>query len=232
MDVIQTFFEQYLTPFAGNPHLGLFLVVWFSAIFPLALPEEAFTLLGGACVAHGLLEPLPTALAILGGIIATNDTQYWMGRGVLGLLRTTRLGQRMIRSHSFQRSQDLMHRKGLWAIVGCRFFFGTRAPTYMAAGFLHFPFLKFWLVDTSVVLLHGIPFLLVGYFFAGGIARILNAMEQLGYWSLALLVAFLLLCLLISHLIGRRRRGTAPAAVEATPAANAPAGQGLPPPAV
>jgi membrane protein DedA with SNARE-associated domain len=232
VDVIQTFFEQYLTPFAGNPHLGLFLVVWFSAVFPLALPEEAFTLLGGACIAHGLLEPIPTALAILGGIIATNDTQYWMGRGVLGLLQTTRLGQRMIRSRSFQRSQDLMHRKGLWAIVGCRFFFGTRAPTYIAAGFLRFPFLKFWLVDTSVVLLHGVPFLLAGYFFSGGIARILSAMEQLGYWSLALLVAFLLLCLLGRHLLGRRRRDPAPAPAAPPPANESPASDGVPPAAV
>lgn len=205
MDYLQYFVEHFLTPFAGNPHLGLFLVVWFSAIFPLALPEEAFTLLGGACVAKGILQPIPAGLAILGGIIITNDTQYWMGRGVLKLLSGTRIGKRFICSRTFQHSEDVMHRRGLWAIVGCRFFFGTRAPTYVAAGFLRFPFLKFWAVDSSVVMLHGIPFILVGFFFADGIDRIISAMAQLGYWSLALLVAFIVTVVGIRYLLGRRR---------------------------
>ena len=209
MDVLQSFVDHFLTPFAGNPHLGLFLVVWFSAIFPLALPEEAFTLLGGACVAHGILQPIPAAAAILGGIILTNDTQYWMGRGVLKLLSGTRLGKRILASPGFRRSEDLMHRRGLWAIVGCRFFFGTRAPTYVAAGFLRFPFLKFWAVDSSVVLLHGIPFLVAGYFFSDGIGEIISAMEQLGYWSLALLVGLIGLIYGTRWWLAKRRAGKA-----------------------
>jgi membrane protein DedA with SNARE-associated domain len=224
LDVIQAFVDQYLTPFAGNPHLGLFLIVWFSAIFPLALPEEAFTLLGGACVAKGILEPLPAALAILGGIIATNDTQYWMGRGVLKLLSGTRIGKRFICSRGFVRSEEVMQRRGLWAIVGCRFFFGTRAPTYVAAGFLRFPFLKFWAVDSLVVLLHGIPFLLVGYFFADGIGRVIHGIEELGIWSLVLLVVFIGSVWLIRHLIARRRTSRQVCLTPGAAAPPAPAG--------
>jgi membrane protein DedA with SNARE-associated domain len=205
VDVLQYFVDHVLTPFAGNPHLGLFLVVWFSAIFPLAPPEEAFTLVGGYYIAKGILQPIPTAAAILAGIILTNDTQYWMGRGVLKLLSGTKLGHRIICSRSFQRSEEVMHKKGLWAIVGCRFFFGTRAPTYVAAGFLRFPFWRFFIVDSSVVLLHGIPFMVVGYLFADGIKKVVDSIEQLGIWSLVLLVAFVASVILIRYWLGKRR---------------------------
>lgn len=207
MELLQIFVEQYLQPFAGNPHLGLFLVVWFSAIFPLALPEEAFTLLGGAAVASGILESSPTAMAILGGIIATNITQYWMGRGGLKLIQNTRLGKRITQSKSFLRSRQAMIEKGIWAIVTCRFFFGARAPTYMATGFFRYHFWKFTLVDSSVVLLHGIPFLLIGYYYADQIDGILSWVRQLGIWSLLLLALIIGSYFGIKSLIGKRQTG-------------------------
>ena len=40
--------------------------------------------------------------------------------------------------------------KGIWAIILCRFVFGTRAPTYVASGFLRYSFPKFVAVDSSV----------------------------------------------------------------------------------
>ena len=191
MELLNTFVEEFLTPFAGNPHLGLFLIVWFSAIFPLAPPEEAFTLLGGAAVAGGVLNGFWAGVAIIGGIIATNVTQYWMGRGGLKLLSGTRLGNRIINSKSFRKARRAMIEKGIWAIVGCRFFFGTRAPTYLATGFFRYRFWKFFAIDSTVVLLHGIPFLIIGYIFHEQIDSILTFMEELGIWGLVLLIALI-----------------------------------------
>ena len=205
VDLLNAFVDDFLTPFAGNPHLGLFLVVWFSAIFPLAPPEEAFTLLGGAAVAGGVLDGFGAGAAILGGIIATNATQYWMGRGGLKLLSGTRFGNRIINSKSFRRARRAMLEKGIWAIVGCRFFFGTRAPTYMATGFFRYRFWKFFAIDSSVVLLHGIPFLIVGYLFHEQIDGIISFMEELGLWSLLLLIAVIAGFFGTKVLLARRR---------------------------
>lgn len=191
MELLNSFVDNFLTPFAGNPHLGLFLVVWFSAIFPLAPPEEAFTLLGGAAVAGGVLDGFWAGVAIIGGIIATNVTQYWMGRGGLKLLSGTRLGNRIINSKSFRNARRAMIEKGIWAIVGCRFFFGTRAPTYLATGFFRYRFWKFFAIDSTVVLLHGIPFMIVGYLFHEQIDGILTFMEELGIWSLLILIVLI-----------------------------------------
>ncbi len=161
MEILQAFVDDFLTPFAGNHHLGLFLVIWFSAIFPLAPPEEAFTLLGGAGMAAGIFHPITGTIAILGGIIITDCTQYWMGRGGLKLLSGTRIGNRFINSKKFKKARKAMREKGIWAIIGCRFFFGTRAPTYIATGFLRYRFWKFVIIESVVVVLHGILFIVV-----------------------------------------------------------------------
>ncbi|RLB57916.1 MAG: hypothetical protein DRI34_06455 [Deltaproteobacteria bacterium] len=188
MEVLQVFIERVLVPIFGEPHLGLFMFVWFSAVFPLAPPEEAFTLLGGACIAHDILHPFWGSGAVIGGIIATDLTQYWMGRGGLKLLGTTKIGKRFIASRAFRRACRSFGRRGIWAIVGCRFFFGTRAPTYMATGFMRFSFARFALVDSSVVLLHGLLFLGVGYLFSEQIDAILEFVKRLGIWNLVVLL--------------------------------------------
>jgi membrane protein DedA with SNARE-associated domain len=192
LELLNNIINDYLIPIAGEAHFGLFLLVWFSAIWPLALPEEAFTLLGGALVAYGKLQWAPATLAIIGGITATNVTQYGLGRGGLKLLSGTRFGKRIIHSRSFRRANQAMTEKGIWAIVGCRFFFGTRAPTYIATGFFRYRFWKFFSVDSTVVLIHGIPFMIVGYLFAEQIDSLIEFMEELGVWSLVFLGAALL----------------------------------------
>ena len=206
MELLQSFVENVLTPIAGEPHLGLFLMVLLTAVIPLAPPEEAFTLFGGACIAGGLLHPFWTGAAILGGIITVNSILYWMGRGGLKLLSGTSLGNRILNSHGFKRARKTMYRKGIWAIVGCRFFFGTRTPTYLAAGFFRYRFTKFVLIDGTIVLLHGIPFLIVGYLFSDQIESILRVMERLGIWSLVLLLALVGMVFFIKHRLKQRRR--------------------------
>jgi membrane protein DedA with SNARE-associated domain len=191
LELLQAFVDDFLTPFAGNPHFGLFLIVWFSAVFPLAPPEEAFTLLSGAAIAGGILHWFLGGFAVIGGIIATNITQYWMGRGVLKMLMGTRIGNKFVNSRSFRRARKTMAQKGIWAIVGCRFFFGTRAPTYVATGFLRYRFWKFVAIDATTTVLHGLAGLILGYIFCKQIDGILDFMRDLGIWSLILLIALI-----------------------------------------
>jgi membrane protein DedA with SNARE-associated domain len=206
LELLQAFVDEFLTPFGGNPHFGLFLFVWlFSVVNPLAPPEEAFTLLGGACMAMGLLHPFWGGLAIIAGIIITDMSQYWIGRGVLKLLTGTRIGNRFIQSRGFKNARKKMAEKGIWAIVACRFFFGTRAPTYVASGFLRYNFPKFAAVDSSIVVLHGVLFLVVGYLFSEQIDGVLVFMEELGIWSLLVLLGLIALYFTIRYLKARRR---------------------------
>lgn len=204
MEILQAFVDDFLTPFAGNPHFGLFLIVWFSAIFPLAPPEEAFTLLTGAAIAGGILHWFLGPLAVIAGIIATNITQYWMGRGVLKMFMGTRIGNKFVNSKRFKRARETMKRKGIWAIVGCRFFFGTRAPTYVATGFLRYRFWKFVAIDSTTTVLHGLAGLIIGYIFSDQIDSIIMAMKELGIWSLILLIALILAIFGIKYL--RRKK--------------------------
>jgi len=204
LEILQAFVDDFLTPFAGNPHFGLFLIVWFSAIFPLAPPEEAFTLLTGAAIAGGILHWFLGPLAVIAGIIATNITQYWMGRGVLKMFMGTRIGNKFVNSKRFKRARETMKRKGIWAIVGCRFFFGTRAPTYVATGFLRYRFWKFVAIDSTTTVLHGLAGLIIGYIFSDQIDSIIMAMKELGIWSLILLIALILAIFGIKYL--RRKK--------------------------
>jgi membrane protein DedA with SNARE-associated domain len=191
MEHLQYFIQHVLVPIAGEAHFGLFLLLWLSAINPIAPPEEAFTLLTGACIATGVLNWFWGSVAIIAGIILCDITQYWMGRGGLKLLSGTRLGKRFMCSHGFLRAKEKMATKGIWAIIGCRFFFGTRAPTYMASGFLHYKFWKFVLIDSSIVLLHGIAFVVVGYIFYHQIDAVILFIEKLGIWSLVILLVLI-----------------------------------------
>ncbi|MBW1809241.1 MAG: hypothetical protein JRJ87_13685 [Deltaproteobacteria bacterium] len=206
MEFLESCINDFFIPIFGDAHLGLFLFVWFSAIFPLAPPEEAFTLLGGACIAGGLLSPFLGGLAIIGGIIATDITQYWMGRGVLGLLSGTRIGKRFIQSRGFKNAKKKMAAKGIWAIIGCRFFFGTRAPTYVASGFLRYSFVKFAIVDSSIVLLHGVGFLVVGYAFVDQIDSIIVTVEKAGIWALVGLIGLIAAFFTYKYIKSRRNR--------------------------
>lgn len=207
MEILQAFVDDFLTPFAGNPHFGLFLIVWFSAIFPLALPEEAFTLLTGAAIAGGILHWFLGGFAVIGGIIATNITQYWMGRGVLKAFMGTRLGNKFVNSRKFKKARETMEKKGIWAIVGCRFFFGTRAPTYVATGFLRYRFWKFVAIDSTTTVLHGMAGLILGYIFYEQIDSILGFMKDLGIWSLILLITLIAAIFGIKYL--RRKKADA-----------------------
>ena len=207
MELLQAFVDDFLTPFAGNPHFGLFLIVWFSAVFPLAPPEEAFTLLAGAAIAGGILHWFFGGFAVIAGIIATNITQYWMGRGVLKMLMGTRLGNKFVNSRKFKKARETMEKKGIWAIVGCRFFFGTRAPTYVATGFLRYRFWKFVAIDATTTVLHGLAGLVLGYIFCEQIDSILGFIKDLGIWSLILLIVLIAAIFGIKYL--RRKKSDA-----------------------
>jgi membrane protein DedA with SNARE-associated domain len=203
LELLQSFVNDFLTPFAGNHHLGLFIVIWFSAIFPLAPPEEAFTLLGGTGIAANIFHPIGGTIAILAGILATDITQYWMGRGGLKLISGTRLGNRFINSRKFKRARQTMKEKGIWAIIGCRFFFGTRAPTYIATGFLRYRFLKFVTIESIVVVLHGILFIVIGFIFSEQIDSLIVTIEKMGIWSLVILVLLIAAIFGYKHLKAR-----------------------------
>ncbi|MBN2493708.1 MAG: hypothetical protein JXR96_03865 [Deltaproteobacteria bacterium] len=206
MEILESFFADFLAPAVGDAHLGLYLLVCLTAVFPLAPPEEAFTLLGGACIAGGILHPFWGSAAVLGGIISVNSGLYWMGRGGLKLLSGTRIGNRIVNSLEFKQARKTMYRRGIWAIVGCRFFFGTRTPTYLAAGFFRYRFPKFLLIDGITVVLHGILFLLIGYWCSDQIDGIVHFMERMGIWSLVLLLLIIAAFFGAHHWMIKRRR--------------------------
>jgi membrane protein DedA with SNARE-associated domain len=207
LELLQSFVNDFLSPLGGDPHVGLFLFTWlFSVVNPLSPPEEFFTLLTGACITVGILHPFWGALSVLTAIIFTDICQYWLGRGVLKLFSGTRIGNRFIQSQGFRDARRKMAEKGIWAIALCRFFFGTRAVTYVASGFLRFSFVKFVVVDGLAVLLQGTLFVVLGALFSEQITAIIEAMHEFGIWSLIALLALIAAIFLIKYLRARARR--------------------------
>jgi len=59
------------------------------------------------------------------------------------------------------------------------------------------------LVDSSIVLVHGLIFLLIGYLFSEQIDRIVNFVRQMGIWALVALVAILVIFVVLKFINGR-----------------------------
>ena len=128
-------------------YLGLFLVLALCGL-GLPLPEDVALLVGGFLAREGIIRYPITLIVGLLGVIAGDDTLYFVGRGSIRLisyfgLNGDRVSGKLYRMHAF------MHRHGHLAIFYARFFPGFRALVYLSAGSVHVPFSRFFFYDLA-----------------------------------------------------------------------------------
>lgn len=122
------------------------------ALLALALAtlvsEDLACIAAGLLVAAGKLTFAPAVAACFVGILAGDlllvAAGRWLGRGVL-----TRWPVRgRVSPEAVARAERWFLQRGAWVILASRFMPGTRLPTYVAAGVLRMPWLRFtgWFV--------------------------------------------------------------------------------------
>lgn len=105
--------------------------------------EDLACIAAGLLVARGTLEFAPATTACFAGILAGDLLLVALGRG-LGWASLTRWPLRgRISGRSLERSERWFARRGASLILASRFMPGTRLATYVAAGVLRMPLLKF-----------------------------------------------------------------------------------------
>lgn len=105
--------------------------------------EDLACIAAGILVAQGALEFVPATTACFAGILAGDLLLVALGRG-LGRAALTRWPLRgRIQPESLARSERWFARRGASLILASRFMPGTRLATYVAAGVLRMPLLRF-----------------------------------------------------------------------------------------
>jgi len=107
------------------------------------ISEDLACIAAGLLVAAGKLTLAPAVGACFSGIFVGDlllvAAGRWLGRGVL-----TRWPLRgRVTPESLTRAERWFLQRGAWVIVASRFMPGTRLPTYVAAGILRMPWLRF-----------------------------------------------------------------------------------------
>ena len=122
--------SQYIEHFT---YLGLFVILMLCGL-GLPIPEDVALLAGGYLVHRGITR-YPITLAVsLFGVVAGDNSLFFMGRHFgTGLVRYFSIG-RPGRKHQIERIEGFMQRHGHRAIFYARFLAGLRALVYLSAG--------------------------------------------------------------------------------------------------
>jgi membrane protein DedA with SNARE-associated domain len=151
-------------------YLGLFVVLMLCGL-GLPVPEDVALLAGGYLVHRGVVQyPITLAVALV-GVVAGDNSLYFLGRRVgVGLLAYFGLGRPGSRDQ-IERLQAFMERHGHLAIFYARFLAGLRALVYLSAGSLGVTPARFLFYDALGALI-SVPLVVsLGYVFGGDIER-------------------------------------------------------------
>ncbi|HKN13359.1 MAG TPA: DedA family protein [Candidatus Binatus sp.] len=114
-------------------YLGLFVVLMMCGL-GLPIPEDVALLAGGYLVHRGITRYPITLVVSLLGVVAGDNSLFFMGRHFgSGLVRYFSIG-RPGRKHQIERIEGFMQRHGHRAIFYARFLAGLRALVYLSAG--------------------------------------------------------------------------------------------------
>jgi len=117
------------------PYLGPLLVLMLCGM-GLPVPEDVALVAGGFLAHRGVTRLGATFAVSLVGVIAGDNSLFYLGRRFGTGLVTYLLIGRQRQQHQIDRLKDFMERHGHMAIFYARFLFGVRALVYLTAGSL------------------------------------------------------------------------------------------------
>jgi len=160
-------------------YAGLFVVLVLCGL-GLPMPEDV-ALLAGGFLAHKGITRYPITLAVsLLGVIAGDNSLYFIGRGVgANLLRYFGLKKSAppdegSSDNNVDRLQAFMQRHGHLAIFYARFFAGFRALVYLSAGSLGVPSSRFFLYDLAGAAISVPVVVTLGYVFGDQLEQVIR----------------------------------------------------------
>jgi membrane protein DedA with SNARE-associated domain len=159
-------------------YAGLFVILMLCGL-GLPMPED-LALLAGGFLAHKGITRYPITLVVsLLGVIAGDNSLYFIGRGVganllryFGLRKTSAPSDDS--SSNVDRLQRFMNRHGHLAIFYARFFAGFRALVYLSAGSLGVPSSRFFLYDLAGAAISVPVVVTLGYVFGDQLEQIIR----------------------------------------------------------
>lgn len=136
------------TSLAGLTPVGQAITLGLATFVQEDLPTITAALLAAA----GQLSWATAFWGCFLGIWMGDALLYFAARGLGRPLLQFRILQRLAASGSVAQSERWFAERGTWLLAGSRFVPGTRLPTYLAAGFLKVPLMRFLGVTGAAVL--------------------------------------------------------------------------------
>jgi membrane protein DedA with SNARE-associated domain len=160
-------------------YAGLFVILMLCGL-GLPMPED-LALLAGGFLAHKGITRYPITLVVsLLGVIAGDNSLYFIGRGVgsnllryFGLKKSTPPEDESS-ENNVDRLQAFMNRHGHLAIFYARFFAGFRALVYLSAGSLGVPPSRFFLYDLAGAAISVPIVVTLGYVFGDQLEQVIR----------------------------------------------------------
>jgi membrane protein DedA with SNARE-associated domain len=183
-------------------YAGLFVVLVLCGM-GLPMPEDVALLAGGYMVHRGITRyPITIAVALL-GVVAGDNSLFFMGRRFgSGLVRYFALG-RPGRKHQVERIEGFMQRHGHRAIFYARFLAGLRALIYLSAGSFGVRPAVFLLYDLLGALISVPIVVTLGYIFGKQLEMVVRYIG--GFERLIMIVAFLSVAVYTTRLLVLRK---------------------------
>ena len=160
-------------------YAGLFVILSLCGL-GLPMPEDVALLAGGFLAHKGITRYPITMVVSLLGVIAGDNSLYFIGRGVgANLLRyfglkKSELTEDEAADNHVDRMAAFMHRHGHLAIFYARFFAGFRALVYLSAGSLGVPSSRFFLYDLAGAAISVPVVVTLGYVFGDQLEHVIR----------------------------------------------------------
>jgi membrane protein DedA with SNARE-associated domain len=173
----------------GSNPVAIALLI-FATTFIL---EDLATVGAALLAAEGTISPSFALSALMAGIFLGDLALYGIGAAA----RTQSWARRFIGEERMARGRTWLERRYVPSLVAARFVPGLRLPTFAASGFLHLPFLHFFIVAA-----------VAGFVWTTGVFALLlsfgtMALDQLGNWRWIIALLLVLIALIGPKLVER-----------------------------
>jgi membrane protein DedA with SNARE-associated domain len=175
-------------------YLGLFVTLTLCGL-GLPVPEDIPLLVGGFLAHKGVTRYPITLIVALLGVIAGDNSLYFIGRGVGSNLLSSLGLKRADGKNHLDRMHAFMHRHGHLAIFYARFFPGFRALVYLSAGSFRVTPGRFFFYDLAGAAISVPVVVTLGYVFGDQLEqvfRFIGIFNKL-IWVVVLLCGLILL---------------------------------------
>ena len=169
---------------------GVFLIL-FATGLGVPIPEELPIAIAAMMARWEMMNWWGALLACLAGALSGDMLLYVLGRHFGRRILNWPPARRILTPEREARVMHAYHKHGLKFVVMARLVMGLRAATFLTAGLVRAPFLRFLLVDIAAVLLSVSISFGIAYVVADSVAVALTRVRELQLWiaGFTLLVA-------------------------------------------